>query len=133
MQQLKLESASISPRIWWLIAALLITFASAALVLFPRESATAEALNQGIDFGDWKTTERVCVQILAKNPSDADALIARALVFRGLALCSIGRSKIGQSDLKLYLAITPLSSDFDLRYRRGVAFDCLKDSKSAEK
>jgi tetratricopeptide (TPR) repeat protein len=147
-----------SRRTWSLIAALVITIVQVGAA---EQLPMSEVLNQGIHFGDWSKTQSLCNQILQKSPDDADALVSRARIrallgktndaisdcdkvlatrprfalalrTRGAALCDIGKTQAGQTDLRLYLALTQSAHDSDTRYRRAGAFEFLRDDESAK-
>ena len=142
-----------------LIAALVIMIVPVGAA---EKLTTSEILNQGIAFGDWSKTQGLCDQILQKDPDDADALVSQArlraavgktkdaisdcdkvlatrpqfalaLGTRGTILVDIGKTQAGQTDLKLYLALTKSAHDLDTRLHRANAFESLKDDESAKK
>jgi tetratricopeptide (TPR) repeat protein len=127
-----------------------------------EQSTEPDTLEQGIHFGNWVKTERLCNQILQKDPDNPTALISRArlrtfvgknsdaiadcdhvlsanpqsplaLSVRSTALLEVGKTEAAEAEMYSYLALTKLAHDPATRIRRATAFYNLKDYVSEDK
>lgn len=147
-------------------ARILFSFIAVALFTLPAEAEgkplTAKVLSEGVDFGDWVKTQKLCEQILKQSPDDAEALTTRALIngsrgrtedalkdcdrvlrvkpkfkrailLKGALLCGLGKNQDGQKLLKDYLEETKLSTDLQTRNSRALANKSLKNFDLATK
>jgi tetratricopeptide (TPR) repeat protein len=142
---------------------LLFSFAiTTTFVAAAATAALSQSLSESVNIEDWKKLLVVCSQRLSHNPSDLEALVTRAriisfvgktkdsisdcnkalsirtdyapaLYLRGALSIDIGNCENGKADLKKYLQLTDTIGNADVLDRRGHAYICLKDFKSAER